>query len=94
MTRSTALGLVLITAFVADANAAHAAGDVEGCIAASEDGQKLRDDGHYLRARASFASCGHEACPTEIRAYCVQALDDVDQRTPTVVLSAKSRGND
>ncbi len=94
MMRSSAFGSLLLIAFAANANVAHAADEVEACIAASEDGQKLRDEGHYLRAHASFASCGHESCPTEIRAFCVQSLDDIDQRTPTVVLSAKSRGND
>lgn len=94
MMRSTALGCTLLIAFVASEGAARAAGEVEACVAASEDGQKLRNAGHYLRAHDSFASCGHETCPTEIRAFCVQSLDDLDQRTPTVVLSAKSRGND
>jgi hypothetical protein len=94
MMRPAALGCVLLAAFFYDESVARAAGEVEACVAASEDGQKLRDEGHYLRAHASFASCGHETCPTEIRAFCVQSMDDVDQRTPTVVLSAKSRGND
>jgi hypothetical protein len=73
---------------------AHAEDDATACIAASEDGQKLRDDGHYLRARASFISCAHEACPAQIRSDCLQWLDDVDKKTPTVVLSARDSGKD
>ncbi|MGH7284692.1 MAG: hypothetical protein ACRELY_24470 [Polyangiaceae bacterium] len=69
-------------------------GEVDTCIAASDDGQKSRDDGHYLRARASFITCAHEACPAQIRSDCLQWLDDVDKKTPTVVLSARDSGND
>ena len=88
-------GAVLFRASAATAqDASSNASEVDTCIAASDDGQKLRDDGHYLRARASFITCAHEACPAQIRNDCLQWLDDVDKKTPTVVLSARDSGND
>lgn len=85
---------ILLGAVTATAQEPVSGGQVDACIAASDDGQKLRDDGHYLRARTSFITCAHEACPAEIRSDCLQWLDDVDKKTPTVVLSARESGND
>lgn len=68
--------------------------DPASCIAASEDGQKLRNAGQYLRARTSFTACAHEACPAQIRGDCLGWLDDLDKKMPTVVLSARDSGTD
>jgi hypothetical protein len=68
--------------------------DAESCVAASDDGQKLRDEGHLRAARAKLATCAAEECPSPVRANCVQWLDDVDKRTPTVVIAATSKGKD
>lgn len=68
--------------------------DAESCVAASDEGQKLRDEGHLRAARAKLATCAAEECPSPVRANCVQWLDDVDKRTPTIVLAATSQGKD
>jgi hypothetical protein len=65
------------------------------CLAASEQGQNQRDDGHYRAARESFLACARDACPKVIRQYCTRWVRDLDRDSPTVVLGARdSRGND
>jgi len=73
---------------------ANAHADAESCVAASDEGQKLRDEGHLRAAHAKFVTCAAEECPSPVRAKCVQWLDDVDKRTPTIVIAATSKGKD
>ncbi len=65
------------------------------CIGASDEGQQLRDDGYYKRARESFARCSRMTCPAIVRQECAQWLVDLEARAPTVVFDAKDdKGND
>ncbi len=89
MRTGTALAIV---ALLGTSRAALA--DDVACIAAAEDGQKLRDDGHFLSARARFVTCGQEDCPSPVRGDCLKWLDELDKRTPTVVVAATSHGKD
>jgi hypothetical protein len=71
------------------------ADDKQQCMAASDQGQQLRDDGHYRRAREAFAACARDACPVIVRRDCVKWLADLDQAAPSVVVSAKGdKGDD
>lgn len=81
-----ALAIVLVPAI--------ARADAESCVAASDEGQKLRDEGHFRAARTKLATCAAEDCPSPVRANCVQWLDDVDKRTPSIVIAATSKGTD
>ncbi|XYH98518.1 hypothetical protein ACMHYB_01780 [Sorangium sp. So ce1128] len=64
------------------------AGDAEACFTASEEGQRLRDEGRLREARARFISCGSAACPALVRSDCAGWLSDVTARVPTLILSA------
>ncbi|XXY44985.1 hypothetical protein WME91_33795 [Sorangium sp. So ce269] len=65
------------------------AGDAEACFTASEEGQRLRDEGRLREARARFISCGGAACPALVRSDCAGWLSDVTARVPTLILSAE-----
>jgi hypothetical protein len=68
---------------------AAAADDKAQCLTASDQGQSLRDDGKYHKAREAFAACAREACPTIVRRDCMKWLADLEQSWPSVVVGAK-----
>ncbi|AUX26328.1 uncharacterized protein SOCEGT47_068890 [Sorangium cellulosum] len=71
------------------------AGDVEACLTASEEGQRLRDEGRLREARARFIACGDAACPALVRSDCAGWLSELEARMPTLILSAQdARGHD
>jgi hypothetical protein len=71
------------------------ADDKNRCIAASEQGQQLRDSGKYKGARDAFTKCARDACPTIVRRDCTRWLADLTQLWPSVVFGAKDpSGND
>ena len=66
------------------------AGDSKAeCVSASEQGQQLRDDGKYLRAREEFQACSRPVCPRVVSSLCTQWAHDLDENTPTLVVGAK-----
>lgn len=65
------------------------------CAVAYEQGQRLRNDGRLLAARAQLQLCSDNACPAVLRGDCTRWLTEVDLSIPTVVLSARdSRGTE
>ena len=84
--RTTAIALMVGTGFMASAPAAHA-GSKE-CIAAADDGQKLRDDGKLNAARDKFILCAAKACPGAVAKQCSQWLIEAEHDTPTVTFRA------
>lgn len=90
MRRSAALSVSLL--LLVFARSAHA--DPKACIAASDKGQSLRNDGKLTGARAAFAECAAEACPAAIRKDCTGWLGEVDAALPTIVLGAKIGAKD
>ena len=65
------------------------------CAEAASSGQLQRDRGKLIDARASFVICAQPTCPKVIQKDCAGWQRDVDERIPTVVLSAKDDlGND
>jgi hypothetical protein len=65
------------------------------CIAASDQGQQLRDDGKFKLARDAFTRCSRATCPGIVRQECGQWLVDLEAKIPTVVIDATdNKGND
>jgi hypothetical protein len=87
---------VAVAVAVASAPPSARAGDAKvECVAAADQGQSLRDDGMYRRAREQFVTCARAACPKVVSKSCLQWLREIDQSMPTVVLGAKDdHGND
>jgi hypothetical protein len=63
--------------------------DAEGCAAAYEQAQVLRDRGKLRSAREQLLVCVQNGCPKFIATDCTQWLSEVDANTPTVVISAR-----
>jgi hypothetical protein len=68
---------------------AKASADAAACIRASDEGQRLRDDGSYAQAQASFVECAAPACPQMIRAACADWLAELQKNEPTLVFAAR-----
>lgn len=63
--------------------------EVEACIASSERGQELRDDGKLIDARSEFVTCARSSCPRLLQRDCASWLSDIDMRIPSIVMSAR-----
>jgi len=59
--------------------------DKKTCLAAADDGQKLRDDGKLIEARDKFLVCASRGCPSVIVKQCDEWVSEVDRDTPTVL---------
>jgi len=71
------------------------ADDKQQCLTASDQGQSLRDEGKYRRAREAFTTCSRPVCPTIVQRDCVKWLADLEATSPSVVVNAKDdKGND
>jgi hypothetical protein len=71
------------------------ADDKQQCVTASDQGQSLRDEGKYRRAREAFTTCSRPVCPTIVQRDCVKWLADLEATSPSVVVNAKDdKGND
>jgi hypothetical protein len=68
------------------------ANEKQRCISASEEGQELRDDGNYRRAREAFSACARESCPPLVRRDCAHWQADLEETWPSVIVSAKDGG--
>lgn len=94
MRRASVL-LSVVAATALSAPRAGAADDKQQCLAASDQGQQLRDDGKYRQAREAFATCARQVCPGLVRDDCVKWLADLEQASPSVVIGAKDdKGGD
>lgn len=83
--------LSVLVASGTTASSAAAAGDVQACLAASENGQKARGAGKLREAREQFLVCGSESCPTIVRRDCAQWTNELTSALPTVVFGAKDK---
>ncbi len=88
--RSLVFGVVLGVSLAA-ASVAHAAPETVACIAAFDDGQRLRAERHLLAARERLLFCARTECPSEIRSDCANVLREVELATPSIVLGASER---
>jgi hypothetical protein len=92
-----ALAALLLAVAVDTEAPAFAAGpdDREACANAAEQGQQLRDEGKYRRAREQMLVCARQTCPGPIQSDCGKWLTELDRDAPTVVFGARdARGND
>lgn len=85
LTAALGIGVVLV------AGTARAE-DARACIAASDGGQKLRDDHKLAAARERFTACARESCPALIRKTCQDWLAQVAAEQPTIVLGVRDGG--
>ncbi len=74
------------------AAAGASADETDACLAASDSGQKQRDDGHLLEARKQLLLCSRDVCPRLVRSDCEKWAGDVQERMPTVVFGAHDAG--
>jgi hypothetical protein len=89
MIASRASGLALCLA--ASLAAQHARADeIDQCIDAHSEAQRLRLDGKLTEARADLVTCSREKCPSVVRAACGKWLGEVDEQIPSVVISVRN----
>jgi hypothetical protein len=81
--------LVFLPLFLAAADAGADEARAE-CVAASTEGQALRDEGKLARARERLAVCARDECGAVVQKYCAEWLADVDRRVPTVVVKVQT----
>jgi hypothetical protein len=86
------VGIAAIAAITALSSAAPARADgtKRACVAASSEGQALRDAAKLLEAHGRFVACARDECPAVVRKYCLEWLADVERRQPTVIFRAQT----
>jgi hypothetical protein len=67
--------------------------DTEACVAASGTGQKLRQQGKLIEARAQFELCATASCPSLVARNCTQWITEVSGMLPSVTLNAVDASN-
>ncbi len=85
------LRMMLIAASIAAAPLAATTAAYAGpkeCVAAADDGQKLRDDGKLNAAREKFIVCAAKACPGAVSKQCSQWLVETEKDMPTMTFRA------
>jgi hypothetical protein len=81
-----AVGIALAGVLAAPASRAD---DTDACLAASDNGQKERDNGHLLEARKQLLLCSRDVCPRVVRSDCGKWAGDVQDRLPTIIFGAR-----
>lgn len=66
--------------------------DKKACIAATEEGQNLRDQGKLADAKAQFQICTAKTCGAAVSKQCTEWLAEVEKDQPTVLFRAKDSG--
>lgn len=93
MTRTrSAKASVLVLAGALLVSRAHAAPPKKQCIAAAEQGQQLRSEGHLRDARRTLAACTQNSCPTIVRRDCGRWIDEIDATQPSVTVRLEEDG--
>ena len=70
----------------------HAAPPKKQCIAAAEQGQQLRSEGHLQEARRTLAACTANSCPTIVRRDCGRWVEEIDAAQPSVTVRLEEDG--
>jgi hypothetical protein len=63
--------------------------DKKACLAATEEGQNLRDQGKLNAAKAQFQICSAKVCGAAVAKQCTEWMAEVDKDQPTVLFRAK-----
>lgn len=90
---TTTRGLLLVATLGA-ASASAQPWTVESCVAASEQGQRLQQQGKLLSAKQPLELCSHPSCPAVVQAACTKWLDEVLSATPTLIVVVRVDGVD
>ncbi len=85
---AAALALAMFASVGPVAPEAKADDGIRACIAASTDGQTLRQQGKLLAAREQMIACARDSCPGVVRAQCARWLKEVEVAIPSVVVRA------
>src|SRR5262249_45056574 len=64
------------------------------CLAVHKEAQVHKREGRLLAAREALLQCKKEACPSVIRTDCGDWLAEVERLTPSIILSARTKGGD
>jgi hypothetical protein len=87
--------LALFTALHAFPLTKARADEKQRCIAASEQGQELRDSGKYRLAREAFGACARSSCPSLVRRDCGNWQAELEESWPSLIVAANDgTGND
>lgn len=87
--RSIASALLAGSILLASVDASAAGPDRKACIAAADEGQKLRDESKLTAAREEFIMCASKSCPGAIAKECSQWLQDAERDMPSVTFRAR-----
>jgi hypothetical protein len=68
------------------------ADEIDRCLAAHPEAQRLRLEGKLRAARTDLLLCARELCPGVVRAECGRWLGEVDGLLPSIVVSARTAG--
>jgi hypothetical protein len=63
---------------------------VKDCLNAYENTQLLRRKEQFLEAKTQAQACSKESCRAALRSDCLVWLKEIDNETPTIILSAKT----
>src|SRR6185369_11980247 len=83
----TAFVVVLLA--VLTPRAAHA-DEIDRCLSAHTDAQRLRQDGKLRAERDALLVCTRQICPGVVRAECAAWLVEVDGLIPTLLIAART----
>lgn len=86
-----ALALVPASAYAAPSTASS---ETKECIAAFDEGQRMKTEHHLKNAHARLLACTREVCPSVLRADCAEVLRSVQTALPSIVLAADDGGKD
>jgi hypothetical protein len=66
------------------------ADEIDRCLTAHTNSQRLRQDGKLRAAREDLVTCARQVCPGLVRAECADWLVATEALIPTVVISART----
>lgn len=96
--RTALFATPLVSGLVFFSSVAHAAptsgAETKECIAAFDEGQRLKTEHHLKDSHARLLACSKESCPSVLRADCAEVLRNVQNALPSIVLAADDGGRD
>ena len=90
----TARGQTRVASDAGQPSSDAAAAERAECASSFEQSQVLRQSGQLLAARKQLLKCAQLSCMTAVQSECTRWLAEVEQLTPTVVISATAGGQD
>jgi hypothetical protein len=90
--RTVAISAVFGASLLTSGASAFAAPDKQACVDAATRGQIQRDDLKLAAAAEAFAACAAASCPATVRKSCLEWLDGVRAKMPTVTIQLADSG--